>query len=137
MAKQPSIEEAVERARRAQSQRLEAVREVATKRQELADLHEETARLMAELQARQAERVHAAELADVRAYNAALSAGWSLEELKKIGLGEPEKKTRARRRSARRATTRPAPDDAQEAEQQPTPPADESPAPESVGDDHE
>ena len=47
--------EAVEGARLGQGQRLEAVREVATKRQEVADLHEETPRLMAELQARYAQ----------------------------------------------------------------------------------
>ncbi|WP_407792053.1 hypothetical protein ACR5MH_0010 (plasmid) [Streptomyces sp. L7] len=99
MATQLTPEEAIERARRLQDDRLNAVRGVAEARQRLVDVHDETARELAELQARIAERVAAAERDDVRAYNAALAAGWSGDELRKIGLPEPEKKARAKRRT--------------------------------------
>lgn len=59
---------------------------------------------LAELQAEITERVREAERADVKAYNAALSAGWSVEELRKIGYAEPEKKKRTRRRSSGRSS---------------------------------
>lgn len=102
MAKEPSIEEAVERARRAQEGRLKTIRGIAEARQKLADVREETARELAQLQAQIAERVAEAEREDVRSYNAATSAGWTTEELKKIGFTEPDKKTRARRRTTRK-----------------------------------
>ena len=90
MSKEPSIEEAIERAKRAQEDRINAIRGVGEARQNLADVREVT------------ERVREAERADVKAYNAALSAGWSVEELRKIGYSEPEKKKRTRRRSSGR-----------------------------------
>ncbi|WP_367645918.1 hypothetical protein [Paenarthrobacter ureafaciens] len=102
MTKEPSIEEAVERAKRVQEGRLTTIRGVAEARQNLADIREETARELTELQVRIAERVGAAEREDVLAYNAALSAGWSAEELRKIGFSEPDKKARTRRRAARK-----------------------------------
>lgn len=102
MAKEPSIEEAVERARRAQEDRISAIRLVGEARQSLADVREETARELAELQAQIAKRVSDAEREDVKAFNAAITAGWSVEELRKIGYAEPDKKVRARRRSTRK-----------------------------------
>ena len=100
MATHLSPEEAIERARRLQDDRLNAVREVAETRQTLVDVRTETARELADVQARIAERVSDAERDDVRAYNAALAAGWSADELRKIGFTEPDKKARARRRQA-------------------------------------
>lgn len=105
MAKELSIEEVVERARRAQEDRLNAIRTLAEARQGVTDVREETNRELAELQARIAQRVGDAEREDVKAYNAALSAGWSPEELRKIGFTEPDKKARARRRAARKPAT--------------------------------
>lgn len=102
MAKEPSIEEAVERARRAQEDRISAIRLVGEARQNLADVREETARELAELQAQIAKRIADAEREDVKAFNAAMTAGWSVEELRKIGYAEPDKKVRARRRSTRK-----------------------------------
>ncbi|WP_336853898.1 hypothetical protein [Sinomonas albida] len=55
----------------------------------------------------------AAEDEDVRRWNAALTAGWTPEELRAAGLAEPEKKVRVRKRAARR----------QEPEQAPSPDA--------------
>ncbi|MFC0456221.1 hypothetical protein ACFFGR_06595 [Arthrobacter liuii] len=104
MAKELSIEEAVERARRAQEDRITAIRAVAQARQKLADVREATAHELAELQAKIAGRVGEAEREDVRAYNAAVTAGWSPDELRKIGFSEPDKKARARRRAARKTT---------------------------------
>lgn len=131
MANEPSIEEAVERARRAQEDRITAIRTVAEARQSLADVREETARELAELQARIAERVRDAEQEDVRAYNAALNAGWTPAELKRIGFAEPEKKQRTRRRTTRRPSTATTADDRPSAE-----PA-AAPAPGSAGASHE
>lgn len=65
------------------------------------DVQETAARELAELQAKIAERVGTAERGDVKAYNAALAAGWSADELRKIGFPESEKKARVRRRQAR------------------------------------
>ncbi|MCA9695855.1 MAG: hypothetical protein KC636_40130, partial [Myxococcales bacterium] len=104
MSKEPSIEEAIERAKRAQEDRINAIRGVGEARQNLADVREVTERELAELQAKITERVREAERADVKAYNAALSAGWSIEELRKIGYAEPEKKKRTRRRSSGRSS---------------------------------
>ena len=77
---------------------------------------EETARELADLQARIAEQIATAEREDVRAYSAALSAGWSADELRKIGFSEPDKKARTRRRSTRKpasSSARAAADDSQ------------------------
>lgn len=105
MATQLTPEEAIERARRLQEDRLTAVQAVAEARQAVTDVREETARELAELQARITDRVSAAERDDVRAWNAALSAGWSADELRKIGFSEPDKKARTRRRSTRKTST--------------------------------
>ncbi|PYF96344.1 hypothetical protein SAMN05216184_1194 [Georgenia satyanarayanai] len=103
MARVPTPEEALERARRAQEQRLKAIQSLADARQRIVDVREETERERAELETRIAGRISDAERGDVRAYNAALTAGWSATELRKIGFPEPEKKKRAAR--ARRRTT--------------------------------
>lgn len=106
MPTHPTVEEAVERARRVQDARIEAIRGLAQARQHLADVREEAAKKVAD-----------AEHEDVRHYNAALAAGWTADELRKIGYAEPEKKTRARRRSTPRSpatatATTPEPHDA-------------------------
>jgi hypothetical protein len=67
--------------------RINSVRALVTARQALDDLREQIA---------------AAEAEDVQAYRAALSDGWSADELRKLGLDEPEKKQRVRRRSTSR-----------------------------------
>jgi hypothetical protein len=110
MATHLSPEEAIERARRIQDDRLNSVRVVAEARQALVDVRDETDRELAELQARIADRVGTAEREDIRAYNAAISAGWSADELRKIGFSEPDKKARVRRRTARTTPPKPAPD---------------------------
>ena len=107
MATQLTPEEAIERARRLQEDRINAVRTVAEARQRLVDVQEETARELADLQARIAERIADAERDDLRAYSAAQSAGWSVEELRKIGLSEPAKKARVQHASRPRRSRRP------------------------------
>ena len=102
MSKDVSIEEAVERAKRAEQDRIEAIRQLTTARQSITDVREETARELAELQAHHAELLRDAEAADVRAYSAAVKAGWSAEALRDIGFAEPDKKKRVRARSARK-----------------------------------
>lgn len=80
-----------------------AIRTVAEARQGVADVREETERELAEFQRRIAERVASAEREDVKAFNAALAAGWTVDELRKIGFGEPVKKVRTRRRASAQA----------------------------------
>ena len=102
MSNSVSIEEAVERAKRAEEDRIEAIRALATARQSITDAREDAARELAELQAHHAELMRDAEAADVRAYSAAVKAGWSTEALRDIGFPEPEKKKRVRARSPRK-----------------------------------
>lgn len=111
MATTPTPEEAVERARRTQDQRVETVRTLAQTRQELTNERESADRERAELEARLKDRMREYESADVKAFNAATAAGWTAAELRKIGFPEPEKKRRARRRStAQSKQQRTAPD---------------------------
>jgi hypothetical protein len=64
--------------------RIESVRALVTARQRVADLRDQIAN---------------AEREDARLYAAALRDGWSSDELKKLGLSEPDRKPRPRRRS--------------------------------------
>lgn len=84
---------------------MDAIRTVAEARQGVVEVRDATDRELAEFQRRLADRVAAAEREDVKAFNAALAAGWTVDELRKIGFVEPEKKVRARRRASARATT--------------------------------
>ncbi|MEL7978372.1 hypothetical protein AAG589_21075 [Isoptericola sp. F-RaC21] len=102
MAKTLTPEEAVERARRVQDDRINAIRGLAEARAQVERVRDETARELSELQASIAQRVGEVERHDVKAYNAALSAGWTSDELRKIGFAEPDKKARTRRRAARK-----------------------------------
>ena len=78
------------KARKLLDSRINSVRELVTARQSLDELREQLA---------------AAEAADVKAYRAALSDGWSADELRKLGLDEPDKKQRVRRRPAARKSS--------------------------------
>ncbi|HQA79103.1 MAG TPA: hypothetical protein PLL50_12230, partial [Propionicimonas sp.] len=77
------------KARKLLDSRINSVRELVTARQSLDELREQLA---------------AAEAADVKAYRAALSDGWSADELRKLGLDEPDKKQRVRRAAARKSS---------------------------------
>ena len=86
---------------------------LAQTRQELTSERESADRERAELEARLRDRMREHEAADVKAFNAATAAGWTPDELRKIGFPEPEKKRRVRRRSAARSKQqRTKPDDA-------------------------
>lgn len=102
MAKELTIEEAVERAQRAQDGRINAIRGLAAARQTLADVREQGERRIADVQREVAEAAADAEREDVRQYAAAQAAGWSADELRKIGYGEPDKKKRTRARGGRK-----------------------------------
>lgn len=69
-------------------------------------------RRRAELDAELASLIRDAEADDVRSFNAAITAGWTPAELRRIGLEEPQKTQRVRKRakaSARRAATQQVP----------------------------
>lgn len=107
MTRIPSPDEVVERARRANDERIESVRALAHSRQAVADAAAEGSERVAAVQREVAESIAAAEARDVAAFDAALSAGWTAPELRKLGLNEPAKKARVartRRRSARTTT---------------------------------
>lgn len=89
-----NIEEAERTARELLDGRMAAVRALVEARQGLADLRAQVAE---------------AEREDARLYAAAVRDGWSADELRKIGLGEPEKVSRVRRRAPQKASA-PAPD---------------------------
>lgn len=89
---------------------MNAIRALAEARQALAQTQDDAAKRLAEVQRETAEQVAAAEHEDVRLYSAAITAGWSREELRKIGFAEPAKRTRVRR--SRTAAARRQPSDA-------------------------
>lgn len=93
MATTLDLETAERQARELLDSRIVSVRELVIARQRLAELRDQ---------------VDAAERDDVRLYSAAVSAGWSTDELRKLGLAEPEKKARARRRTSGRRSDAPA-----------------------------
>ena len=110
MAKTLTVEEALERAQRVQEDRIATIRNAVEAQQNVLDVRTDIDTRRAEFEKQATEDLKRAELADVRAYNAALAAGWTEAELKKIGLDEPEKKQRVRKRAAKKpaATTQPA-----------------------------
>lgn len=126
MAKALSVEEAVQRAEQAQRDRIEAIRTAVEARQNVTDVRAEADRKRAELEAELADSIAAAERADVQGYSAALSAGWTETELRKIGLDEPEKKQRVRKRAARKPS-------APKAAPAATEPVESAPEPTSAG----
>lgn len=99
-----NIDETEKQARALLDARIESVRAVVNARQTVADLRDQLA---------------AAEREDARLYNAALRDGWSADELKKLGIAEPEKAPKARKRAPRKKTsaTPSAPSSASAAEQ--------------------
>lgn len=90
---------------RAQDEKITAIRGLAKGRQALADVKDEAARKVAELERENAETIGAAEREDVRLYSAATKAGWSAEELRKIGFEQPSKSRRATKRKRANATS--------------------------------
>lgn len=106
MTKSPTPQEAVQRAERAQQDRIDSIRRLAEARQQLDDIRADGDRRRAELEQQISESIAAAEADDTRAFVAATTAGWSAVELRKIGFSEPAK-TRARTRR-RKAPAKPA-----------------------------
>lgn len=79
-----------------------AIRELALARQRYLDEQSACTAELEQLKADHAARMAEVERGDLRAYSAATGAGWTPEELRKIGFSEPAKKARARRRPARK-----------------------------------
>ena len=103
MAKTLSVEEAKQRARDLQDARIEAIGSLAEAHQNVVDVRADVEQRRADFEREVAAELAAAEREDVKRWNAAIAAGWSVQELKKIGYEEPEKKKRAtRKRSAPR-----------------------------------
>ena len=109
MARELSVEEAVQRAQQLQEDRIGAIRGLAEARQNLADVREDAARRLADVQRETADQIAAAEREDVKQYGAAQAVGWSADELRKVGYPEPDKKTRVRKRQARKSPAASAP----------------------------
>lgn len=110
MANIPTPEQAVELAQRAQEDRIAAVRELAYTRNalETTKKSEAAARDALEQEYKQRRKALEDELknqakstkqADVKAYRAALRAGWSEDELKRIGFPKPNAQRNKKRRA--------------------------------------
>lgn len=85
-----------------QDDRINAIRALGEARQGLDEARAKGARRIADVEREVAATTSAAEREDVKKYNAALAAGWTADELKRIGYTEPEKTKRARRKSSTR-----------------------------------
>ena len=90
-----SVEDAQRQARAILDARINSVTALVTARHNLAELREQ---------------VEQAEREDVRLYGAAMADGWTADELRRLGLAEPEKKARVRKRATgtRRGAEQPA-----------------------------
>ncbi|WP_104111868.1 hypothetical protein [Arthrobacter sp. N199823] len=75
--------------------RMDSVRALVKTRQVVADARE---------------ALDLAENEDARQYQAAISAGWTADELRASGLPEPEKKLRVRKRATRKTAATPQPE---------------------------
>lgn len=95
MAKNPTAEEAIERARALQERKIDAVRVLADASQNVSITRE---------------RAGAAERDYAQVFGNAITAGWTPEELRKIGFVETERKVRGRRASTSLTRSKPAPD---------------------------
>lgn len=94
MASTLDVTTAETRARELLNARVDSVRTLVLTRQKLDDLRDQ---------------VTDAEADDARAYRAALADGWTADELKKLGVDEPAKQARVRRRAARKTNAQTAP----------------------------
>ena len=99
MTKPLSPDEAVELAQQAHQARTTTIRALAETRQALVETRQEAERERVELESRIAERITAASRADKKAYHAALRAGWSPTELRRIGYPDLTKKRRRRQKT--------------------------------------
>ena len=94
MATELSLEQTEARAKELLDGRIQSIRDLVTSRQQLTDLQAQ---------------VENAERKDVQLYAAAQRNGWSPDELRKLGIGEPAKRARVRKRSAAKTSTPDAP----------------------------
>lgn len=102
MPRTPTVDEAIERARQSQEQRIAAIRDLAEARQQVTDVAADADRQRAALEERLGALQRDAESTDKNAYRLAIKAGWSTDELRDIGFAEPDTKRRSRRRSGGR-----------------------------------
>ena len=109
MANIPTPDQAEELARKSQEQRIAAVRALAHARHALENAREtesaarealeaEYKQRRKELDTKLKEDAKSIRQADTKAYRAALKAGWSEEELKRIGFTQPTAQRRQRSR---------------------------------------
>ncbi len=108
MARTPTPEEALERARRSQDDRLEAIRVLAEARHAVAAAIASRDDQIAAVERETRSVIAAAAAADTKAWTTATAAGWSKDELRKIGFDAPTKadaRPRTRRPRASATTT--------------------------------
>ena len=107
MAKNIDITDVLDRARRAQEARLAVIESLAQAQHSVSVAQEERAERIATVERETTEIIKEAERAHVTEYTAAKRAGWTPEELKKLGFSEPGKITRTRKSTTRRQTEKP------------------------------
>lgn len=98
-----SEDDAVKRASQLQDARIEAVRDLARARSSLGEANRTARQRLAQVEAENAALIATAEREDLRTYTAATRAGWSGDELRKIGFDQPAKLRRVRRRKRKDA----------------------------------
>ena len=105
MAKPPTPAEALEAARRLQEDQLAAVKVLAEAQQRQEDVRAETEARIAEVQRAADEQRAAASRGLTQAFSAALKAGWTEADLRKIGYPNPAEKRPTVTRSKKRGGT--------------------------------
>lgn len=116
MTQTPFIDEVMQRANDTLRERMGAVEDLAKARLTLEAIQTETQEQLAELQRQIDARLREAEREHTKAFKAAQRQGWTIEELRKMGLPEPATRRRAQRRTKRQTqqATTPEPAPAQE-----------------------
>lgn len=109
MTNTPSVDQVMQAANRAVQERMTYIEEAAKTRVTLKAIQDETKAELDALQERIAARVKEAEREHEKAYNAARQQGWTVRELRDMGLPEPASKRRTRRRTPRATATKSAP----------------------------
>ena len=109
MNKELNVEDALARAHQLEGNRMDSIKALADTRASVDLAHTNRAERITELKCETAEAITEADRADQRAYRAALRAGWSADELKKIGFEKVGKKGTQRKRAQRKPAS-PAPE---------------------------
>lgn len=106
MTKELNVNEILDRARKAQENRLAVIQGLAEAQQNVVHVRAEAAARIAKVELETSALIAEAERHHVSEFNGAQRAGWAVDELKSLGFSEPDKKARTRKRAARKPATK-------------------------------